>query len=412
MTTAYCGIDVGMKSHVICLLNEAQQAIKKYSINNDLEGFQTIEADIEINTKICLEPTGVHSINIFLYFHNKGYDIKFCRTESSHNFREAMFGKKKHDRFDALALAKYRIVNEDQVFDGSKLIEKLGTEEHGQHYKDLSSLLSEYQSLRMKIQVLKTRLKCLIDLRFPEAIQIFPGNRGSAAIRTVLRHSKKDILEGRVKVSRLKQIQDKLQRSIGQYELRQEDFRKYDEEHDVIESRIKNLENSINKKIHEMGYASLLDYPCLGTIGLAVLVREVRDIKRFYRFNHDGTLSKKRSLKAFKKFLGISVTSNQSGTKQGGHSLARRGNMTLRNIIFLMAMNYVHTNQRKFSEQHKELKAAHLRELYESIISRGTRKLIALTKIMSKIAIDLFFLLKRHADSQTTEFSHSLSSIS
>ena len=400
---AFCGIDVGLKSHAICLLDESQNELTKYVIPNDIHGFRKLEADLDKHTKICLEPTGIYSINIFLHFRNRGCDIRFCKTESSHNFRQSMFSRRKHDRFDALALAKYRIVNDHQTFDGSKIIEKLGadTRLYSPEYQALSDLVDQYQLTRKRVKVLQTWIKNLVDLRFPEAVQIFPSDRGSKSIRQALLHSKQDILSGKVKVNRLKAICDRLKDSIGQYEMKREDFGRYVNELDVLEARLRSLEAALRDRLEALGYSFLLQYRALKTVSAAVLVKEIRDIRRFYRYSKNGAFNKKKSLKAFKNFLGLTVTSNQSGMKEGSHVLARSGNLKLRQILFFMAMNYTQADPAKQADsRHSELNPSRFRTLYDALVARGVRKMVALTKVMNKIATDVFFVLKRNADGE------------
>jgi hypothetical protein len=401
---AYCGIDVGLKKHSICLMNSEQKIVKKYDIANDIDGFKRLEADIDIDkkAKICLEPTGVYSINIFLYLKNKGYDIRFCQTDSSHDFRQAMFRQKKHDYFDSVALAKYRIVNEHRTFDGSNIIEKLALDNYyyNSDYQLLSDMTDEYVRTRRQISILKNKIKNIIDLRFPESIQIFSSDRGCKTIMRVLSHSKEDILSGKIKVMKLTEIQNKLRHSIGQYNLKVTDFKNYSNELTILEKKIKKLNSSIKEKLHDLGYSFLFDYYGLNTINIAVLIKEIRNIKRFYRFSENGSFNKKRSLKAFKKFLGIAVTSNQSGAREGGHALIKSGNIKLRNIIFMLALNYIgdKPNPTRYNNKSNELDPYRFRMIYERLVEKGTKKLIALTKIMNKIATDLFFILKRNAE--------------
>ncbi len=399
---AYCGIDVGLKNHSVCLINNEQKTVKRYSIANDLNGFERLTADIDKKTKICLEPTGVYSVNIFLYLRNKGYDIRFCQTNSSHDFRQSMFRQKKHDYFDSVALAKYRIVNEHRTFDGNNIIEKLALDNYNYNcdFQSLSDMTDEYMRTIKQIRMLKTKIKGIIDLRFPEAIQIFPSDRGCKTIMRVLLHPKEDILSGRTKAVKLAEIRNKLGKSIGQYNLKASDFKNYVSELTVLEEKIKELRSSIREKLHDMGYSSLFDYYGLNAINIAVLVREIRNIDRFYRFSDNGSFNKKKSLKAFKKFLGIAVTSNQSGAREGGHALIKSGNRKLREVIFMLALSYIaqKPNPSRYSNKTNELDPYRFRMIYDSLVQKGTKKLIALTKIMNKIATDLFFILKRNTD--------------
>ncbi len=392
---------MGLKSHSICLLDGEQGLVKRYSVNNDMEGFRKLEADLDMKTRICLEPTGTYSINIFLFLKRKGHDIRFCKTDSAHDFREAMFRSKKHDRLDALALAKYRIVNESQTFDGSKILERLGadSEFHDGHYQELATLVDQYLSAKRQMQALKTQIIALVDLRFPEAIQIFQHKRGCKTIRKALLHSREEILSGHIKLDRAKDIQEKLENSIGQYDMKRAEFQTSVAKLEELETKVKELEKGMKAKLDEMGYAFLFSYFCLNTAGIAVLVKEIKDIRRFYRYSQNGAFNKKNSLKAFKKFLGIAVSSNQSGGRAGGHKLTKSGNMTLRNKLFMMAIRYVQVDPLKYADRKEEdLDPVKFKLLYEKRVAGGTKKLVALTKVMNKIATDLFFIFKQNAD--------------
>lgn len=405
MKIAYCGIDVGLKNHTICLMDEKQSIVKKYSISNDREGFQKLEYDIDKNTKICLEPTGVYSINIFLYFKNRGYDIKFCKTDSSFSFRQARFAKKKHDMLDCISLAKYRIVNDDLTSDGSRIIEKLALNNYVYNPECLilSELLDKYMKKVNRVAVLKNKIKNIIDLRFPEAIQIFPADRSCKTILKVLSYSKEDILAGKIKLQRFKQIQEKLRYSIGQYNLKISEFESYVKEKEETESQIKELKTEIKAQLCKIGYSSLFDYCGLNTISIAILVAEIRDITRFYRYSQNGCFNKKRSLKAFKKFMGIATTSNQSGQHQGVRILAKIGNMKLRSIIFLQALGYLSRNPKEEFIQSENLNPHKFKEMYERLVEKGHKKLIAITKVMNKIVTDMFFIFKEIAERDRKE---------
>lgn len=403
---AYCGIDVGLKKHSVCLLNSVQKIVKKYEIANDIYGYRRLGMDIDKKTRICLEPTGVYSINIFLYLKNKGYDIRFCQTDSSHNFRQAMFRQKKQDYFDSVALAKYRIVNEHRTSDGYRIIEKLALDSHyySSDYQLLSDMIGEYARMSKQTVMLKNKIKNIIDLRFPEAIQIFPSDRGCKTIMQVLLHSKEEVLSGKIKffkAKKLAEIRKKLRNSIGQYNLKANEFKNYTDELEGIENKITKLRCSIDEKLSCLGYSFLFDYHGLNTINIAVLVTEIRNIKRFYRFSENGSFNKKRSLKAFKKFLGIAVTSNQSGEREGAHKLTKSGNMKLRNTMFMLAMNYISEkpNPSRCRNKSNELDPHRFRMIYDGLVERGVKKVVALTKIMNKMATDLFFILKRNAES-------------
>ncbi|MFH2033056.1 MAG: transposase [Bacteroidota bacterium] len=392
----HCGIDVGLKSHAVCLLDGSNKTLRKYSIGNDIEGFKRIEKDICSDTKICLEPTGVYSVNIFLYFRNAGFDIRFCETKSSRRFREAMFDKKKHDHLDCVALAKYRIVNEERTFDGEKVLNNLSYESCDQLFSKLRSMLLLYSAKSKDLARTKNKIKALVDLRFPEAIKVFPYNRGCRTIINALCHSKKDVLSGRLNLRKQSEIQKHLEQSIGQYGMKAKEFQMIVIDADVLESEIKALKTDIGDELKKNGYTNLFDYCGLNSVNIATFISEVQDISRFYRYNSDGGFSKKKSLKAFKNFIGITVTSNQSGEKEGGHKLVKSGCKSARNVLMLLAFTYISMKNAKgydLKGGHDELNPVKYNLLYEEYTKR-TKKMIAITKIMSKIATDLFFVLK------------------
>lgn len=401
---AYCGIDVGLRKHSVCLIDCDQKIIKTYEVENDLIGFTKIDGDICKKTKICIEPTGIYSINIFLYFKNNGYDIKFCHTNSSHDFRQSMFRQKKHDYFDSVALAKYRIVNENKTIDDSKVIGRLSLDiyKSNSNYKELSDKCDEYWRISKDSVRLKNKIKGIIDLRFPEAIQIFSCDRGCKSIINALLHSKEEVLSGKLKLRKAEQIKEKLRNSIGQYDLKVDDFRVCANDLFALEEKIKEIKDFIEIQINKLGYSFMLDCYGLSTINSAVIVKEIKEISRFYRYSDNGCFNKKRSLKAFKKFVGLTVTSNQSGEKQGGHKLAKTGNKRIRNVLFMLALSCLSEkpNESKINAKSMALDPLKYRAIYERLVQNGSKKMIAVTKIMSKVATDLFFLLKENEDTK------------
>ena len=170
-----------------------------------------------------------------------------------------------------------------------------------------------------------------------------------------------------------------------------------------LEAEIQNLRDEIEGKLRNNGYAKLFDYCGLNSINIATLVKDVQDIKRFFRYNRDGSFSKKKSLRAFKNFLGIAVTSNQSGEKEGGHKLVKTGCKASRNILFMLTLTYISMKDNKkysLGPENNELNPAKYNILYEEYTKR-TKKMIAVTKIMNKITTDLFFVFRDAAQSSS-----------
>ncbi len=400
MKTTYCGVDIGLKSHTVCLLGTSHEIIKRFAIPNDKEGFSKLQKDISRETKICIEPTGVYGINFFIYFNRLGYDIKFCGTVSSRDFRKSMFRGKKHDNLDCVALAKYRIVHENKAFSGEKALQKLNYEKHDIFYSKLSSILTLYKNTTLRHAKVKNIIKQVIDLRFPEAIQIFPYNRGCKTIVNALLHSKKEIMSGKLNLIKQDIIIEKLKNSIGQFEFKKKEFRTLVEEAISLEADLKQIRADLADHLKSRGFDKLFEFCGLNSVNVAILANDIQDISRFYRNNKDGTFNKKRSLSAFKNYLGIAVTSNQSGQKEGAHKLVKSGCKSSKNVLMMLAMTYISMKgNKKYSldEGHNTLNPPKYVMLYDEYCKK-TKKMIAITKIMNKIATDLFFVLKELND--------------
>ena len=367
-----CGVDIGLRKHKVCLLNEKQEIISKYEIGNDLKGFKKLEKDIARDTKICLEPTGVYSINFYLYFKNKGHNIRFCGTYSSKHFREAIYGRKKHDNLDCIALAKYRIVNEDKTFELN--MDKFMCNVP-QHF-GLKELLDEFNRISKRHAKLRQKLTLLVDLRLPEAIKIY-YKRFCKEVRTFLLNDKATALKSdNPKFEKLKAL---LKESIGQFDFKIDEFRALAAEFDTTRKEKSSVEKQIKQKIQPHAYNRLYDVKGLNTISIASILVEIGSVKRFLKFS-GGSLNKKYSLKCFKKFVGLHTTCNQSGEKDGASRMAKFGNRQMKKIIRMATACNLGLEDSKYKKLYDKWK-------------KTKPKGIALTKTMSKYTTDLFFEL-------------------
>ncbi len=398
----YCGIDVGLRTHKVCVLGPSQEVIAKFTIANDRHGFERLESSITRKTKICLEPTGVYCVNIFIYLKERSYDARFCGTLSSKHFREAIYAKKKHDNLDSQSLAKYRVVNEHLTFDTINFIETLRSEAEPSNLLQLRGLVDAYKNKSNELTRLKNQITMLIDLRFPESIQVFPAERNCRTILTLLQHSRKDILAGKVRVRKIEALIPLIKETIGQYDCKTEEYNRLLTSINDAQKELTDSRKKIHSVLKESGYESLLSYCGLSEINVANILCEIRSIKRFSRYNQDGNLNTKRSIRAFKNFLGMSVTSNQSGEHAGGHKLVKFASKRLRNLLFLLALTYISMQEEYRHRFNGDLNPYKFKDLYTKYCA-SKPKMVAVTKIMSKIAIDLFFVLSKlqAADSQT-----------
>lgn len=367
-----CGVDISLRKHKVCLLDEKQGVISKYEIGNDLEGFKKLEKDIARDTKICIEPTGIYSINFYLYFKNKGHDVRFCGTYSSKHFREAIYGRKKHDNLDSIALAKYRIVNEDKTFELNMDKFMCSVPEH----HGLKTLLDNFNRISKQHAKLRQKVILLVDLRLPEAIKIY-YKRFCKEVRTFLANNKATALKSdNPKHEKLKTV---LKKSIGQFDFKIDEFRALTTEFDNTSKEKRSIEKEIKLKIQNHAYNTLYEVKGLDTISIASLIVEIGSVKRFLKYSGN-SLNKKYSLKCFKKFIGLHTTCNQSGEKDGSSRMARFGNKQMKKILRMSTVCNLGLKDSKYKKLNEEWK-------------KKKPKGIALTKTMSKFTTDLFFKL-------------------
>lgn len=389
---AHCGIDVGLRTHAICLADRAGDVIEEFTITNDRAGFTTLCRKICKRTKCAMEPTGVYSINLYLFLARRGYDVRFVETRSSHHFRRARSRYQKADRKDAVALAKYRLVNEDLSHPGERYVERLlaGTKTADQ--RQLWALLRDYVGISSQLRRVRSRIKLLIDLRFPEADQLF-RNRGATAICRLLSHTREDILAGRVREAS-PQMRTAVRLTIGQFDMFREEFVELADRQRALEDALERRRDEIEAFVRAMGWDCLLSLPAVGPVTAAALVTQAVPVRRFVKLRPDGRMDKKASVRGFKAFCGLAVSRHQSGTHEGGQRLSAGGNRVLKNMLFTMARTFLSmTPARLAAYRDCPLRPDRYRAVYVRHRERGKKGMEAVVKMMDKIATDLFFAL-------------------
>ena len=391
---AFCGIDVGLKTHAVCLLDSEGRILEEFTITNDRTGFEGLTSRLSRMTKCALEPTGVYSINLYLYLKQRKYDARFVDTRSSSHFRKALNRNQKADRKDAVALAKYRIVYEDLTRDGTPFLDRMFSQPKSEAQRELSRLAFQNRVLSAEVRQVKTRIKRLIDLRFPEAGQLYK-DRASVMVCRVLSHSKKDVLCGRVpKVPA--RIIECVRGTIGQFDLHRDDFCNLVQQHKELDHALNECETQVLERVRQVGYESMLGLACVGPVTAATLITEALPVSRFIRTRPgNGLIDKRASLRAFKSYCGLGVTRDQSGMHEGGQKLSRGGNLRLKSVLFTMARGMLSIRPAQVQEyDHTPLRPSKYQGMFARYRDQGKKGMWAIVKMMDKIATDLFFILR------------------
>ena len=397
----FCGIDIGCQKHTVAILDAELNVLKKYPITNTIEGFRKVERNIHKGTKMCIEPTGVYSVNFLIYFYRRGFDIRLAGTKSSKYLRQSLNFGRKHDKFDCKVLAQYRLSHEHKTLHPDRILQGYSYDNCDAYLLKLQNKLFDYRKYSRKISNIKKKLTNIIDLRFPEASLVFPGLRGGKTIIKALVYSKEDILSRKIKLLRGEKIREQLRKSIGQYDYKKKYFKILVDELKRLEYNCEELSKSMNEHLLEGGYGSLFNYSGLNTINITTILTNVQNITRFYKYKNDGVIHNKKSLLAFKSFIGLAVTTNQSGDHEGLGRLVKSGCLDVRGVLWMLALTYIASKNKKIDENSKynAFNPAKYKTLYEAYTQR-TKKGIAIPKIMNKISTDLFFALKEISDAK------------
>jgi len=155
----------------------------------------------------------------------------------------------------------------------------------------------------------------------------------------------------------------------------------YIEEAKMIEKQIKLTEEELEKQLKETGYyESLLSIPGIGKVSAASLIGEIGDINRF------------ESYEQIRRYAGLNLVENSSGTHKGKTTISKRGRSLLRSILYRMAFTMVNKN--------KEIK-----ELYKYLTTRKENQLKkkqAIIAVIGKILQIIYAVVTKNEEYKAT----------
>lgn len=352
----YVGVDVGKEKSMACFLDSNQNILDSFYFAHTLKEYENVASHIRKDARIIMEPTGVYGLNLFVYLKNLGFDVRFCNTNSSNfTIRSETNGMKvKTDSMDAKGLALHSIIHWNKCRTMLPQVMNLRGYENTLFYLRISELLSEYLLLNKLAAKTKNKVDCLINLRFPEMMYVFSKPNSKMAMKFMCL-DKEDYQFPAAEIARfigarddrveyvvkMKEYLDKsLSSQTGLFDCKVTETRQLVRELEIIEKEKVAKEKALQELIENTEFKQLYFMKGLDTANIATLIVNVRDIKRFFAHNSDGSLNLTKSLSAFRRFCGFSITSNSSGKKEGTHKLACAGNMSLRNLFFMMALTY------------------------------------------------------------------------
>ena len=155
----------------------------------------------------------------------------------------------------------------------------------------------------------------------------------------------------------------------------------YIEESEMLSKQIKMAEEELENQLKETGfYESLLSIDGIGIVSAAMFVGEVGDINRF------------DSYEQIRRYAGLNLVENSSGTHKGKSRISKRGRSLLRSILYRMAFTMVNKNEE-------------IKELYKYLTTRQENQLKkkqALVAVIGKILQIIYAVVTKNEEYQAT----------
>ena len=399
-TDVIIGIDIAKNVHWAGIILPNGKEIKKsFSFNNNKKGFKSLVETIKkvltmLNLKtaiIGMEPTG-HYWKACARYLKKVNWIKVVTVNPFHvkNAKELDDNcQTKNDKKDCITIA--RLIKDARYFE-PYLPEGI--------WADLRNLTKTRAELVRKQNGVKNRIIAIMDEYFPEYTHIFkrilgrtseeiikrcpfPEDIKSIGKEELLGHIKRTVKRGYHK-KHIEEIYKVAKESIGATEGTEGakfQLKMYTEEAEMIERQIKITEQELERKLKDTGfYESLISIQGIGIVSAAMFVGEIGDINRF------------NSYEQIRRYAGLNLVENSSGTHKGKTTISKRGRSLLRSILYRMAFTMVNQN--------KEIK-----ELYKYLTSRKENQLKkkqAIVAVIGKILQIIYAVVTKNEEYKAT----------
>lgn len=369
-TDVIVGVDIAKNVHWAGIILPNGKEIKKsFSFKNNKKGFESLVETIKnvltmLNFSkaiIGMEPTG-HYWKAFARYLKKVEWIKVVTVNPFHVKNAKEFDdncQTKNDKKDCITIA--RLIKDARFFE-PYLPEGV--------WGELRNLSNTRAELLRKQSAVKCRIISIMDEYFPEYEKVFkqifsrtseeilkkcpfPEDIKSLGKEELKKYISQTVKRGYSK-KQVEAIYEEAIESIGtssgtvgaKFQLRM-----YVEEAEMLSRQIKLTEEELENQLKETGYyESIISIQGIGIVSASMLIGEIGEITRF------------NSYEQIRKYAGLNLVENSSGTHKGKTTISKRGRGLLRSILYKMAFTMVNSN--------KEIK-----ELYTYLTTRKENQL-------------------------------------
>lgn len=371
-TDAIVGIDIAKNVHLAGIILPNGKEIKKsFSFHNNKKGFESLVETVKnvltmLNFEkaiIGMEPTGHYWKSCARYLQKidwiKVVTVNPKKVKDAKELDDNC--QTKNDKKDCITIA--RLIKDARFFE-PYLPEGV--------WAELRNLSNTRAELVRKQNAVKNRLIAIMDEYFPEYTKELKKILSRTSEEILKRCPFPEDIKSLGKEGLLKHIKETVKRGYSKKQV--------EKIYELAEESI-GTEEELERQLRETGfYESLLSIQGIGIVSAAMFIGEVGDINRF------------DSYEQIRRYAGLNLVENSSGTHKGKTSISKRGRSLLRSILYRMAFTMVNNN--------KEIK-----ELYKYLTTRKENQLKkkqAMVAVIGKILQIIYAVVTKNEEYKAT----------
>lgn len=348
MDNLYVGIDVSKEQYTAQGIDERGKKRFYMETQMDSEGFSELMKAIKSEVKdlakvtVAMESTASYHINIFSFLAAKGVKVFVLNPLLISNFVKLSLRKTKTDKKDAMAIARFLLLNKDSL-------EQLYVRKD---ISDLRDLTRQRETLVNQMTAIKMDIKRLLNVTFPELEKVvvlftksvlrllvkYPSAQAVRKARST--DIGKRIIPGsygKMTAETVGTIKEAAKKSVGTASFTKE----------VVIMQKASVLLQLDEHLQEI--TLLLTKQCETTMPeeMAIL-KSIKGVGNKVATNFlvemGGDITNYKSHQKLIAMAGIDPAVYQSGKYDGRGRISKRGNSHLRRVIWLMAEKVVQFN--------------------------------------------------------------------
>lgn len=340
MAKFFCGIDISKDSFHAALIDDRGQPLWSRAFSLSLPGFQALLDLLPTSALLIgMESTGIYGLNLFSFLRNRGFDIRLLNPLLIANFAKLSLRQTKTDKRDALTIAQFLRQNAETLPPSADTDESL------------RALSREREALSRQITAAKNEIKRLLHILFPEILSLINPFTVSA-LRLLETFPSKDALgqasplalrkawaaasgRGRKPSLALSRLLDAARTSVGVSSPAYES---------ILRSKIRVLQ-LLNEQLEAITQQLVQECRARTPQAMTLLnsINGLGDVTTAH-FLAEIQAREFATPKKLIAFAGLDPIIRESGQWKGRGRISKRGNKSLRRVLFLMSVSVIRNN--------------------------------------------------------------------